>query len=191
LVAKEDVGRVGRQRAWRFKCDCGNEPVLPTGAVTYGNTKSCGCYRKEYAKTAWKNALGHRVSNKLAAGEAAFNALYRNYSRHAKDRGLLFELSKDEFRGLVMLGCYYCEAEPSQVSRPAGRGNGSFIYNGIDRMDNLKGYSVGNCVPCCGRCNRAKTDLSYQGFVAWLVRAGKHAETLVRSQDENNNEAGT
>jgi hypothetical protein len=43
-------------------------------------------------------------------------------------------------------------------------------YGGIDRKDNTIGYVVGNVVPCCIVCNRAKMDLPYEAFLAWLGR---------------------
>lgn len=32
---------------WLYRCDCGTEKVLWKGNVDYGNTKSCGCLRKQ------------------------------------------------------------------------------------------------------------------------------------------------
>lgn len=46
LTAIEPVGKNSRrQTIWRCKCDCGNTVDLPIGAITSGNTKSCGCLR--------------------------------------------------------------------------------------------------------------------------------------------------
>jgi hypothetical protein len=33
-------------------------------------------------------------------------------------------------------------------------------YNGIDRVDNEKGYLVENCVPCCFTCNSLKKSVT-------------------------------
>jgi hypothetical protein len=41
----------------------------------------------------------------------------------------------------------------------------TFIYNGIDRVDNNKGYTIENCVPCCTAVNYAKLDMSYSDFI--------------------------
>ena len=38
------------QRRWVCKCDCGNEHIATTGALTSGCTSSCGCFKKEYDK---------------------------------------------------------------------------------------------------------------------------------------------
>lgn len=36
-----------RQSIWLFRCDCGNEIEVPLYRVKNGNTKSCGCLKKE------------------------------------------------------------------------------------------------------------------------------------------------
>lgn len=34
-------------RYWKCKCKCGNEVIVRTSSLNNGNTKSCGCYKKE------------------------------------------------------------------------------------------------------------------------------------------------
>lgn len=46
LVAIEPVGvNESGSVLWKLRCDCGNEIVRPTGLVTTGGVKSCGCLR--------------------------------------------------------------------------------------------------------------------------------------------------
>jgi hypothetical protein len=33
-------------------------------------------------------------------------------------------------------------------------------YNGVDRIENNSGYTVGNVKPCCKKCNMIKSDKS-------------------------------
>lgn len=48
LVAKEVVGPpIKRGPIWRCLCSCGNTKDIPLKALTDGETKSCGCLRKE------------------------------------------------------------------------------------------------------------------------------------------------
>lgn len=42
------------QTRWLCKCDCGNEVVVQRYALSSGNTKSCGCYRKEFGRVQHK-----------------------------------------------------------------------------------------------------------------------------------------
>ena len=49
LVTIQCVGRSkNRNKLWECQCDCGNKIVLPTGSLSTGNTKSCGCLAKEW-----------------------------------------------------------------------------------------------------------------------------------------------
>lgn len=36
-----------KQRIWKCLCECGNTTILTGGALSTGNTTSCGCYLKE------------------------------------------------------------------------------------------------------------------------------------------------
>jgi hypothetical protein len=48
LVGVRETGRcAGGQAKWLFRCDCGNEIELPGFGVRAGNTRSCGCFRRE------------------------------------------------------------------------------------------------------------------------------------------------
>jgi hypothetical protein len=51
---------------------------------------------------------------------------------------------------------------------------GVYIYNGIDRVDNTRGYSIDNCVACCKQCNWAKRELPQQEFIDWIHRVSRH-----------------
>jgi hypothetical protein len=55
--------------------------------------------------------------------------------------------------------------------------NGDFVYNGIDRRENSIGYTLANCVSCCGPCNMMKKVLSYAEFIERCKRiASKFSE---------------
>lgn len=74
--------------------------------------------------------------------EALFKAYgYRVKHGSAKTRGLTFELSFEQFSALVNSNCFYCGRAPR---------------NGVDRVDNAKGYLPNNCVPSCHSCNVRK-----------------------------------
>ena len=49
-----------------------------------------------------------------------------------------------------------------------------FKYNGIDRINNSKGYTIDNCVPCCFMCNYSKNNHSLSDWKAWLERLKKN-----------------
>jgi len=157
LVVLEIVKANKTGSHWLCQCDCGNKKVIAAKNLKQGYTKSCGCLKKERVSAA------HR----LEVSEAAFNAVFYEYKSSAKARGFEFLLSKNKFRILTEQNCYYCGCSPSNV-RKAQNNNGNYIYSGIDRVDNFKGYTIKNTVPCCKDCNWAKKDKSLGEFKNWV-----------------------
>lgn len=78
---------------------------------------------------------------------------WNHYVKGAKKRHLDFTLSKTLFESLLAEPCFYCGHHvPQQI-------------NGIDRVDNNKGYIEGNVVSCCETCNLAKGSNHPQEFI--------------------------
>lgn len=78
---------------------------------------------------------------------------YKVYVAGAARRNLAFELSRDEFNALTTHDCTYC-GKPTTATHT----------NGVDRVDNDRGYVADNVVPCCGTCNSMKGTLSNHEF---------------------------
>ena len=60
--------------------------------------------------------------------------------------------------------CHYCGKSPNKPHRKCE----TFLYNGLDRVDNSVGYIESNVVPCCYICNKMKGDLSTEVFLEHL-----------------------
>jgi hypothetical protein len=158
------VTRYRGVRAWVFRCDCGKEKIRPTNDVRMGRTKSCGCLHAEMA------AINSSRTRRLGPGVARFHQVLKSYTDRARRDGLPWELSKAQARSLMERDCHYCGAPPSNVNRaPYGRW-GEFIWNGIDRGNSFRGYTPGNCVPCCSKCNYMKSDLGVLQFLQHVRR---------------------
>jgi hypothetical protein len=143
------------------RCNCGTLARIKGVLLSNGNTKSCGCLHRYSVRN---NIAG---KNRLPLGEAAFNCLYHSYRLTAKARGFEFLITKEEFRKLTTQKCTYCGIPPhTQIG--AKELNGVYTYTGVDRSDSQQGYNIGNCVPCCTTCNRAKSDLPLIEFEEWL-----------------------
>lgn len=155
LIAIGPVGQTVRKNyIWSCQCDCGNVTNVPTATLKSGGTHSCGCLRRDL-----------RDSKKVPEGAR----LYRSYASGAKTRELDFHISCSEFCLLIGLDCVYCGARPARRAR-----FGSFMSNGVDRVDSSQGYVFGNVVPCCSACNASKTDTPLVDYLRWLQRAARH-----------------
>lgn len=169
-VAPNSIRKNRNRTMWECKCDCGNIHITSTDAFTRSKEPSCGCHRKEIS-------MRFGVNKSLPSGEASFNVLFRGYKGGAKDRGLSFNLSKEIFKLFTKENCVYCGRSPSN-SIMGKFNNGAYIYNGIDRVDNTKGYSEENIVTCCEYCNMAKGKKTVKEFIAWLDGLVKYRNNL-------------
>lgn len=144
------------QRWWACKCACGGTCEATTTVLTTGNTRSCGCLKKE-----------SDTKRDLTPEQAGLNHLFCKYQASAKSRNLEFSLTKGQFWGLITQTCFYCGESPVQVCRIGGADRtDEFLYNGVDRLDSSLGYTVENCAPCCSFCNRGKMEQSVEQFIA-------------------------
>jgi hypothetical protein len=83
--------------------------------------------------------------------------LYRN---DAKNHGREFNLTFEQFMDLWQKQCRYCGDSIKTV--------------GIDRKNNLIGYTVENSVSCCATCNRMKLNHSEEYFLSQCERITNH-----------------
>lgn len=161
LVVQErcETNTKGGQAKWTCLCECGKRTIVYGTHLANGNTKSCGCLQREKATIA-------QQAHKKASGRNNMNLVLRGYERRAKERNLCWELTDEEFKTLTSRPCHYCGKMPSTVRRQR-HSNGPYIYNGLDRVDNHKGYERSNVVPCCPTCNMAKYTHSLAEFHNW------------------------
>lgn len=179
-AAGSRVRPVGKhERLWLCHCDCGKSVLLATRSLTRRArpTRSCGCLRRSSAAERQRLAEPWHVSR---------NRALQQYRKGAKRKGHSFRLTDDEAFALFAQACHYCGAPPhnsinaylnlkGQPRHAKHRGrphlaDAEFLYSGIDRVNNRRGYLPGNCVPCCSTCNTMKRDLPAAIFLSWLDR---------------------
>jgi len=100
----------------------------------------------------------------LPRDQRAFVRVWHQYREGAFGRGLVWRLTWREFVRLIRQPCYYCGAPPKQLVRYGGV---RYLRNGLDRVDNTRGYLPDNVVPCCTQCNYAKRKRSLREFLRW------------------------
>jgi hypothetical protein len=124
---------------------CGKKALL--------TKKQCrSCYKKAYrlanhAKLLEQERAQHfynRPSRLKAYEKFRYSpkARFKYMTRDAAKRGLSCTLPLEQYVSLIANNCYYCEC-------PMPRSMGT----GLDRIDNSKGYDMGNVLTCCGDCN--------------------------------------
>lgn len=141
----------------KVKCDkCGIENIIQ--ARTYFRINREGL------------TYCHSCANKLSLEEKygsnyiKYGKLYSQYVRNAKKTNKEFKLSIDEFNMITSKPCHYC----------GEYNNLDLKQNGIDRINSKKGYVKLNCVPCCKKCNYAKSDLTYNEFINHIIKIHDH-----------------
>ena len=143
---------------WQCRCDCGKVITTRGSSLRTGHTQSCGCHKVEVARL-----------KETEPGHTACRAVYNIYKANAKRRRLEFSISREDFTKLISNDCFYCGSPPSNV-HTLSRGNGSYTYNGIDRLDNLKGYYIDNVVSCCSTCNLMKRKMDISEFITHIEK---------------------
>jgi hypothetical protein len=154
LVVLSDSGkRAGRAKLYNCICECGETTVTRSDRLRIGSP-SCGCDLSD------KLGIGRFNSHK--------NCIYRYYINNAKKRGIAFDLTLDQVISIAIQHCSYCGEAPI-YKYLSHNTNGKIKITGIDRVDNLLGYTDSNCVPCCGDCNKMKAGLTVDQFKKKIV----------------------
>jgi 5-methylcytosine-specific restriction endonuclease McrA len=164
------------QKIFLFSCDCGGVKITGGTFAKRGLCKSCGCLPM---------GVDRFLDNEVLRGR-----VFSQYKHGAKRRGLDFTIEKNYAIGLSQMNCHYCGSPPSNSMKmySENRSEEIFTYNGIDRVDNEKGYILGNVVPCCIECNRAKGKMSLRQFMDWIKKVNRWVS--IKEAFDNEGEAG-
>ena len=150
----------GSSTKWDFLCPyCKEIFVSPT--TNFKKSKSCyncrGKALRSYNEDTTWDYLYHVIKGR----------------KTAKEKG--FGLTKECFRRVSVMNCYYCGAEPTQT-RGYKEWHPPLTINGLDRVDPSMGYFDDNVVACCKDCNVAKLDKTEEEFLSWLKRLVAHQQ---------------
>ena len=139
----------GAHVVWKCKCHgCGSVVKLSSRTLLINNATSCGC-------------------RGLKPGDAALNCLLTSYKKWAKEKGVEWGLTRKQANRLFKSNCHYCGAEPKNKSNSRSYKE-SYMYNGLDAVDNKKGYELSNVVPCCKKCNEVKAAMPLHEFESYM-----------------------
>lgn len=167
--------------SWWCKCSCGKRKIVGAEALMHRRSRSCGCK---------KINLRFKTLN-IDQRHSTVKRCFEAYKRGAIVRKHEFKLTIEEFETLTQGNCHYCGEKPQQVYKRKYVDGISFIYNGIDRIDNNYGYMKKNCVSCCYKCNRAKANMTQKEFFELIKKITNHQKlenisaTKIRAQMNN------
>ena len=83
---------------------------------------------------------------------------YLATQKRSLEKGLEFNLSYDYFKQLKSGDCHYCGTQNIFLAHYCEAMSLKTPWMTIDRVDNTKGYIVGNVVSACFMCNRIKSN---------------------------------
>ena len=95
-----------------------------------------------------------RIVKKRYNKKNPFQRKVSSIKSNAKSRGIIWSLSHQQAFEIIQKPCMYCRTTIRKI--------------GIDRVINSDGYIPFNCVPCCNRCNRKKTNNRKKDLLRFL-----------------------
>lgn len=177
VIKVHPSNKTGVHSKFTVKCHfCGSDKKMTLPNLKKSN--SCGCQKHNI--NTWKHVGAYTKSWQLPSGVSARNNLEYQYKRSAKKRNLSYTLTTEQFDSIVTGLCHYCGDSLTAVVKGQGKTSGDFLYTGIDRVDNSKGYTKKNVVSCCWNCNNMKGKMTENEFITHVK---KIVEKLVINDD--------
>mgnify|MGYP001595998668 CR=1 FL=1 len=105
-------------------------------------------------KLKWAKSDNGKASQRRYRSKSA-KAMFYLYKGSAKNRRIVFDISEEFFKEMIQKDCVYCGHKSER--------------NGLDRIDNKKGYVEDNLSPCCFRCNQMKGKLTVDEFLNHIM----------------------
>lgn len=153
LIEKNSDSPKNRGHLWKCKCtECNSIKNFRTSSILRAGFIGCKCDI-------------NCISSK--------NAVFCSYKYNAKKRNLKFNIEFDHFIKICESKCFYCGATKSNIKNAKDL-YGKWEYNGIDRIDNAKGYNNDNCVSSCRLCNKMKGTMEYKDFINHINNIHKY-----------------
>lgn len=128
-----------------------------------GLSSYCSMCVKVGART-WGKEHPAQMQAAIIAASKKPAGRYSKYKASAKNRGIPFNLTLEEFLTFWQGACSYCGDTIATI--------------GIDRVDSSIGYTLENCVPCCTMCNYIKLDHDLEDLNTHLLKMLKHQGIL-------------
>lgn len=134
LTVIKPLKKITKRRKWLCRCICGKEFARRGSVLLTGKSTGCRSCNNGNLKR-------------------PYEALYNFLCSMAKGRALV-GMSYEEYLSFTTKNkCHYCGTKIVWKEHSSNSHG-----HKLDRKDNSLGYTKENCVVCCPRCNRAKSD---------------------------------
>jgi hypothetical protein len=166
LVVKDSGKRKSKRPIWVCVCDCGTVTEISAKYLLSGDTKSCGCFSKGNAYN--RDAVGMITKS-----------FWTPIEKQAKKRGIPMEIDREYAWEIFKLQDEKCALSGLKLSFVNNiRDERNTHTASLDRIDNTKGYIIGNIQWVHKRINIMRNTLSVDEFINWC-------NLVVKNQDKN------
>jgi hypothetical protein len=103
------------------------------------------------------------------------------YKKRALAKELDFTITQEDYINLINGSCFVC-----------GKITNGEHTNGIDRLENDKGYIIDNVKSCCGECNYIKKDFRFDEMIdKFVLIYEKHKDQIKNTSETKKNDNKT
>lgn len=146
-----------------LKCFCGNVFTTTLHNIIHNYVRSCGCLKKGDKAYQW-NGYGEISGSYLTS-----------LKRGAKERNLNFDITIKYMWDLFLLQNKKCKLSNRELTfTDSFRLNRKNQTASLDRIDNNKGYIVGNVQWIHKDINKMRMNFEINHFLSWIEEIYKH-----------------
>jgi len=153
-----------------IKCIHCSKTYEPYKTSKGNDSKLCPSCREIQQKAEAKRPP--RIRNYQAEAKRNLENVWKSFlTKSVEKRNKEISLTKEQYFELIQKPCSYCNYFNEEE------------INGIDRVDNAKGYILENCIPCCKYCNRMKHILHPLFFIEKAKLITQFQETSLENKE--------
>jgi hypothetical protein len=156
-VLKDSGRRKSRRPIWLCQCSCGQQTDVLGKYLVNGDTKSCGCYSKgnAYNRTGFKELSG---------------SYWYIVTSQAKRRGIPCTISAEQAYHQMEKQQWRCAMTGEPLAFAVNLRDSKGQTASLDRIDNLKGYTINNIQWVQKEINIMRNRLDLVKFKSWCQK---------------------